>query len=492
METNGKNGKDDQQWGTVDVTDSPYLSRNKRRIETDNADDGRESEESDALPPIVEAGQKKGRRKRVLLLCIVALSSVCVVLGLYVRYGGRKRVDYQMAEKKTIKPQGLQGQSGDVAGIEKEPVNQITSDAINQAKEELRKAGAIVEPGSTPTTQGAVVEGSRREASRTVFTPYIVPDVAVDTPARVRGTGGRGTEQPGNYSAGNLGGGVTIASDARQLSQSRSSSPTRSIYTDVPERRGATFNPTPRRGPENQNRNATTETLNIKVPALGTLLPVRTLGAFYTLRQSSLARFELTRDVSGNGWSLKRGTLLIAQQQGSENDRAFLALSGFVDPETNRFVRLSGDVLGGDGGPGIKGKKRKIGGVLGPVLNRLANGGLVLGQAALSRGNGTTVIVPGGSLTGLGSDFGLSRSTISRREFVEVAGATPAYILVTDLPKEVRGVDADPTTQSQGDALTDEELADLLSNGTAEQIRDALPRMSPEMRKIADLVLSGK
>jgi hypothetical protein len=227
------------------------------------------------------------------------------------------------------------------------------------------------------------------------------------------------------------------------------------------------------------------------LPPFGAMLPARTLGVFYTFRNASLARLELTRDLSGDGWALKRGTVLIAQSQGSVNDRAFLSLMGFIDPDTNRFIRLAGDVLGGDGGPGLKGKKRKIGGALAPVLNRVANGALAIGQAALSRGN-TTIVVPGGSLAGYGNDFGLSPNAVNRREFVEVAANAPAYVMVTDLPKEVRGVDADPSVQEADSTLTDDELADLLSNGTPAQIKEALPRMPPEMRKVAELALNSK
>jgi len=63
---------------------------------------------------------------------------------------------------------------------------------------------------------------------------------------------------------------------------------------------------------------------------------------------------------------------------------------------------------------------------------------------------------------------------------------------VTDLPKEVRGIDADPSVEEEGSTLTDDELADLLSNGTPAQIKEALPRMPPEMRKVAELALNAK
>src|SRR5262245_6558542 len=60
----------------------------------------------------------------------------------------------------------------------------------------------------------------------------------------------------------------------------------------------------------------------VTLPPFGAMLPVRTLGAIYSLRQS-LARLELTRDLRGQGWAMKKGTILIGQQQGSEVDRAY-------------------------------------------------------------------------------------------------------------------------------------------------------------------------
>src|SRR6185295_10859995 len=56
----------------------------------------------------------------------------------------------------------------------------------------------------------------------------------------------------------------------------------------------------------------------IILPTFGSILPVRTLGKIYTLRSGSSIRLELTRYVSGEGWSLSKGTVLIGQIRGSE------------------------------------------------------------------------------------------------------------------------------------------------------------------------------
>src|SRR5262249_29949505 len=147
----------------------------------------------------------------------------------------------------------------------------------------------------------------------------------------------------------------------------------------------------------------------VALPPFGAMLPVRTLSGLYTLR-NSLARLELMIDVGGDGWSLKRGTVLVAQTQGSNLDRAYLRVLGFIDPAANRLVKVEGQVLDDDGSPGLRGKQRRINSRWSKALNRAINVGQSLGTAALARG-GTTVFVGGSS--GLGGDLGLNLNTVS-------------------------------------------------------------------------------
>ena len=58
------------------------------------------------------------------------------------------------------------------------------------------------------------------------------------------------------------------------------------------------------------------------------------MGVLYTLRSGGLARFELTRDVKGNGWAMPRGTVLVGALRGAEFDRAYVSLVGFIDTES--------------------------------------------------------------------------------------------------------------------------------------------------------------
>jgi hypothetical protein len=231
------------------------------------------------------------------------------------------------------------------------------------------------------------------------------------------------------------------------------------------------------------------------LPPFGAFLPVRTLGAIYTLRQSP-ARFELTRDVRGDGWEMKKGTILVGQLQGSERDRAYINMTGFIDPASGKLVKLGGDLLGADGAPGLKGKLHKVSSTWKRILDRAVTSGVALGQAALSRGNSTTVVLPGAVAPEL-----ISLASTSRREFVEVPAASSAYILITRLPEQAQAVDSPQVAAGAGErstfssnnnadrALSDEEVAGLLESGSPEAIRKALPRMSPELRRIAETAL---
>jgi len=251
-------------------------------------------------------------------------------------------------------------------------------------------------------------------------------------------------------------------------------------------------------GPKQEQSDVPAE---IVLPSFGTMLPVRTLGAIYTLRSGSLARFELTRDVEGDGWSLRRGIVFVGTLRGGEYDRAYLSMIGFIDPATKRLVKVGGDVLGSDGGSGLRGKRRRISSRWSRFVGEGLRSAVQITQSALSgRGGGTTVIMPGvrgvaqPELTALGG-------RANSREFVEVAAGAPAYVMITDLPTEIKGVDAiaelepdkltealDSAQQSSG-GLTDAELATLLSEGSPAQIREALPRMTPPMRRVAQAML---
>jgi hypothetical protein len=239
------------------------------------------------------------------------------------------------------------------------------------------------------------------------------------------------------------------------------------------------------------------------------MLPVRSLGGFYTLRSGALVRLELTRDMSGNGWSMKRGTILVGTSKGGDVDRAYVSILGLIDPQSGRLVRLGGDLLGSDGGAGLKGKRRQIDGGWGRVLGKVGAAALNMTGALLGGGGGTVVISDGlrtravnpitEEISGvIGSEFDQRQ----RGSFVEVVAGTPGYIIVTDLPPAIKGVEASPELDEQtlamltnvekarpATGLSERELADLLGTGSTEEIKAAMSRMSPGMRKFAAAVL---
>ena len=248
----------------------------------------------------------------------------------------------------------------------------------------------------------------------------------------------------------------------------------------------------------------------VALPPFGSMLPVRTIGGLYTLRSGALARLELTRDMVGNGWSMKRGTILVGSTKGGEYDRAYVAIIGFIDPESGKFVKLGGDVLGGDGAAGLKGKSRQLDSRWTRILSQLGNAALSVTTAALGgRSNGTVIISDGArsSLINpvseeLNGVIGAPSDRNRRAGFVEVVAGTPGYVMVTDLPAAIKGTepgaeldvqslaalsDVDAVRPATG--ITEREFAELIANGSPDEIKAKLHRMSPEMRKIALAVL---
>ena len=242
----------------------------------------------------------------------------------------------------------------------------------------------------------------------------------------------------------------------------------------------------------------------VVLPSFGSILPVRTLGKIYTLRSGSSIRLELTRYVSGEGWSLSKGTVLIGQVRGSERDRAFIAITGFIDPSRDRFVTLAGETLGDDGGSGIRGKFHKLSSGWSRAFARVGSAAVnVAGAVAGSRISGQPVIVTDiGSRTIGPLSYEVDSSLLNQaRGFVEVPAGTPGFVMVTTLPADVKGVDAErdhlaessnitAANANQSGVLSQEELAVLLTSGDTTRIREALPRMSPQMRRVAETLLA--
>lgn len=269
--------------------------------------------------------------------------------------------------------------------------------------------------------------------------------------------------------------------------------PTQSLFVDDPVPKS-----TPAPAPVQISRDAKPAVpVKIKpapptVPPFGTILPVRTQGVIFTLRNNSYARLELTRDMDGNGWSLSKGTVLIGRTTGSEETRAFVNVIGYIDPRENKLVTMTGDLLGGDGASGIPGKRMSVDrSSLRQTLRKVASGGLQVASsmAGALTGRGTVVIDGAGyrlldpikdQARGLAADS-------NKNSFVKVEAGQQAYVMVVDLPGRVEGTDAPGMDQAPGFAatsLTDREVMELILFGNAEDVRAAMSLMTEEQKRL--------
>jgi hypothetical protein len=221
------------------------------------------------------------------------------------------------------------------------------------------------------------------------------------------------------------------------------------------------------------------------------MLPVRTRGVIFSLRNDTYARLELARDCQGDGWSLSKGTLFVGRVSGSEQDRAFINILGYIHPETNRLVKMSGEVIGGDGGAGMQGKRIVVDRHrFKQTLSKVASSGLQVAgmMAGALTGRGTVVVNGAGYrvLNPITDEAGrIVNGGDDKRAVVRIEAGQPAYVMVSDLPSEVQGVDAPGVELSSvATSLTDREVMELIMFGTPEDIRAATPLMNEEQKRL--------
>jgi hypothetical protein len=272
----------------------------------------------------------------------------------------------------------------------------------------------------------------------------------------------------------------------------------RSLFFGIERKENTALNPVSNSNNQAVSGNQNANSINLPATAIpfGTLLPIRILGAVYTLRASGgLVRMELTRSVSGKNYSYPAGTVLVGRLRDSERNRAFISVVGLIDPKTPRFVKFEGEVMGGDGASGIIGRRRQVKSVWSRVFSGLREAGAVALGAIGNRRSGGTVIISdstskaSGTLTDELS--GLIGSKRNEHEFVEISAGTTGFVLVTDLPDEISdAVDRLGQNSKTATGLTESELADLFSEGSKEKIRAYWARMTPAFRLLAEKVLA--
>jgi hypothetical protein len=469
----------------------PVLKEQAKAPTNGNGNELHSEAEQDAAADRTAEEQKlkQRRRRRIVKTVILTLffASVVIAVGLYRQRS--TRVEY--------------GQVGKQTQVLPPPPNVAATTARDSRSEQaIQDALRLTDDGNTTDRkeQGAANAASS-DASQTAHSsgnktenPFVFPDSA-DALNK--------SERAQKDSA------PVSTNDQPPLRSQRSSET--SLYVTAPDERPhpPSLSSEPPNAASVRSKHAPTET-TVVLPPFGSMLPVRTIGGLYTLRSGALARLELTRDIVGNGWSMKRGTILVGATKGGEYHRAYLSLVGFIDPQSGKLVKLGGDVLGGDGAVGLKGKSRQVDSRWARVLSQVGNAALTLTGAFLGgRGNGT-VIIPDGSRSPLinpvsGELDGVIGSQLDKNRrtgFVEVTGGTPGYVMVTDLPAAIQGTDASAELNNQtlaslsdvdairpATGMSEREFAELIANGSPEEIKARLQRMSPEMRKIALAVL---
>jgi hypothetical protein len=231
----------------------------------------------------------------------------------------------------------------------------------------------------------------------------------------------------------------------------------------------------------------------------GSMLPIRFLGAVYTLRSSGgLVRMELTRKFSVENIEYPAGTVIVGTLRGSEFTRAFISITGLIDPKTGGLVKFQGEVLGADGASGVIGRRRQVKSAWSRVFGGFRDAGAVIVNGIGNRRSGGTVVISDSATraSGVITDelSGLVGEKGNSNEFVEIAAGTTGFVLVTDLPEEVSATNLSIETTKSATGLAEAELADLFSDssdGSSEKLRAAMPRMTPEFRKLAEKVLKN-
>lgn len=237
-------------------------------------------------------------------------------------------------------------------------------------------------------------------------------------------------------------------------------------------------------------RNPAISNESANLPPFGTLLPVRFLGAVFTLQSSGgLIRMELSRTVRTGSFSYPAGTVLVGRLRGSESNRAFISVFGAIDLKSGKLIKFEGDVMGTDGASGVVGQRKSVKSWGTRFLNALREvGGQTVNVLSSRGGRGGTIVLGGNG--GISNEVSsVIRGNNSNDSFVVVKAGTEAYVLITDLPGEQRDDEDEKLAETRnpisGLNLSETEVAELLTTSDANKIRAAFLKMSPNFRELA-------
>lgn len=518
----------------VEVIDAPSTAtaehaEDEARKQDDKAQSILNEDDAPASAELVNVEEKRSTKKRVVIAIVVIVGLLVTLTALayfWLARSGKNGMSYQVKSnegRSVSAPANEQTQGITAEEIARElgkpnaasntTASQSSSDTSSGVKPNAQSSSPITD--RLPIDDYSTTVNSNQAATQTATT-------GTQTAVSTRTNQGNGpstnvtpTEADTTDSSPTVEHSIRIsalqkttkdgASSSSSSSSPNSTGATPESPTTAPTRSDA---PSPAR---------TNESAGVPLPPLGTMLPVRTLGAVFTLRTDSYVRMQLTRDVEGQGWSLRRGTEFYGVVRGAdiETGRAYIAAVGFVDTNTNRLVRLQGNLLGGDGADGVRGIKHKLDSGWSRAF-KLAGAGIVDALSNVAAGIGRRpVYVPDiyGStaqraMSPIAQEIsGISQGNEKRASgFIEVPAGASCYLLVMTSPREIQGVDANvsmpaaselerlsdssqPHAQGQ---MSEQELAELMTHGSPDDIRNALPRLSPQMRRVAVAFLAGR
>ncbi|MGE0116188.1 MAG: hypothetical protein AB7T07_15060 [Steroidobacteraceae bacterium] len=445
-------------------------------------------EEGVRLPD--EKPQRNRRRKVLLMLLALLLLVVVTAIGGWFLLRG-ERVDLK-ANKKL--PEKIA--SG-------KDIKQAAFDSISSALSEPAKVPAPSETGTPDLTKQSSAPGASEPmaAAPTINSDERVsvptqPGIAATlaAPPEALAASGSAQQRSSELSEKRTSG---VSAVAANISATKSSATQSVRFASTPQKATSVLNASDspvrasiagRMDQSDQENSSVRLVKRTATPNFGAMLPVRLMGVLYTLRQGSLARLELVRDLRAGNWQLRRGTVFIGQTLSGELDRAYLQIKGFIDPDTQTFTKLEGEVLGNDGGAGLHGRQRRISPTWVRVLDRTAEAGVQIATGVLNRRSSSVIIAadPFGTYRSASGADGLRSD--QNRTFVEVPAGTSGFVMVTTLPEATSGSHL-AKAGSQGESLTDEELAELMAEADPARIRAALPRMNSKLQRIAQMVL---
>ena len=469
-------------------------------------------EESDENLELIEREERRKRLKRVfvsfgIISCALGVLIVVGYLWLFAGTGETPHIENQQGRERangaTSANAALQGLTVDEIRREMNRGSANTSVASNgqQTSSNLNaNANSNARLSGNPVTDRLPLP----DYSATVApSPQLSPQVTSNASTSTHTVESNGASTNAGASRGVAG---NTATGSPNPERSIRVNELNAVRTDMSER-----STQPAQANINRNDTASTNRTSeqVALPPLGTMLPVRTLGTIYTLRSEGYVRMQLVRAADGRGWSLPRGTEVYGVVRGSDFEigRAYVQPIGFIDQSTGRLVRFQGSVVGGDGAEGLRGQKRNLQSGWTRAL-RIAGAGAVEALSTVAATIGRRPVYAGdiygysaprvtsplmGEINGIAYRQG-------RAGFVEVPAGTNGYVLVMTSPREIQGVDADvsignlrrsseATSERDAVRLSESELAELMTQGNREDIRRALPRMTPEMRRIAEAAL---